>query len=132
MNNRVKVLTIDDEIEFCKVIKLGLEATKKFEVITASKAREGLRLAKTQKPDIILLDIMMPELTGTEIAEELLETDLTRNIPIIFVTALIKKDEQGDQYGNQSRYQVIAKPVNLKDLAYQIENALMFEKSKQS
>lgn len=118
----IKVLAIDDEEEFCKIIKLGLESTKKFEVLTASKAKEGLRLARTQKPDLILLDIMMPELTGTEIAEELLESDATSRIPIIFVTALLKKGEE--DYGNQNRYQVIPKPVNIGDLIKQIERAV--------
>lgn len=124
MMDRIKVLAIDDETEFCKAIKIGLEATKKYEVATASKARDGLRMARTQNPDIILLDIMMPELSGTEIAEELSDSDRTKNIPIIFVTALLKKNEEGQDYGNQSRYQMIAKPVNMAELIEKIEIAV--------
>jgi CheY-like chemotaxis protein len=121
---KIKVLAIDDEIEFCKAVRIGLEAAKKYEVLTASNAREGLRLARTQNPDIILLDIMMPELSGTEIAEELSDSDRTKDIPIIFVTALLKKDEEGQDYGSQDRYQVIAKPVNISNLIEQIESAV--------
>jgi DNA-binding response OmpR family regulator len=120
--NIAKVLTIDDELEFCKAVKIGLEATRKFEVIIASKAREGLQMARKENPDIILLDIMMPELTGTEIAEELLDSENTKDIPIIFVTALMKGDEE---YGNAGRYHLMAKPVNISDLIEQIENVLL-------
>ncbi len=60
--------------------------------MTANSGKEGLKLAKIYKPDLILLDVMMPDMSGAEVAEELLDTG-RKNIPIIFITALVKKDE---------------------------------------
>jgi len=129
---KIRVLAIDDEIEFCKAVRIGLEATNKYEVMTASKATEGLRMARTQNPDIILLDIMMPKLSGTEIAEVLNDSDKTKDIPIIFVTALLKKNEEGQDYGNQGRYQMIAKPVSISDLIVLIDNTVNDRGKKKS
>ncbi|OPY83105.1 MAG: Polar-differentiation response regulator DivK [Smithella sp. PtaU1.Bin162] len=122
--NKINVLVIDDEDEYCKVVKLGLEATRKFQVITSTDAKEGLLIAERQKPDVILLDIMMPEMTGTEIAEQLLESGSNKDIPIIFVTALLIK---GEEINNQNRYHIMAKPVSIPELTEQIEYVIKSE-----
>jgi len=116
--NKLTVLVIDDEDEYCKVVKLGLEATKKYQVITTTNPKEGLQIAEGQSPDVILLDIMMPDMSGTEIAELLLDSDHKKNIPIIFVTALLIK---GEEIINRGRYHIMAKPVSIRELAEQIE-----------
>lgn len=118
----IRVLAIDDEVEFCSVLKQGLEATKRFSVSTASRAALGLRLAREQKPDVILLDIMMPEMAGTEMAEALQESEATRHIPVIFITALLKKTEEQTQ--GSDRNHIIAKPVSILDLANRIESVV--------
>jgi len=118
---RIKVLMIDDEEEFCRGIKMGLEETGKFDVITAIRGTEGLQLAKTRRPDVILLDIVMPDITGTEVAELLSEDRDTRKIPILFLTALLKKEEEKGFGRSLSKYHIISKPVNLEDLIQKIE-----------
>jgi DNA-binding response OmpR family regulator len=120
--DRIKVLLIDDEEEFCKALKLGLELTKKYDVLTATTGAAGLSLARKMKPDIILLDIVMPDVTGTVVAEQLRDDKAMRDIPIMFLTALLKKDEEKKVGQGPGGYRIVPKPVDLDDLAAQIES----------
>ena len=122
--DRIKVLLIDDEEEFCRVLKLSLEQMRKFDVLTASRGDAGLDLAKSRKPDIILLDIVMPGMSGTEVAEQLREDSETCQIPIIFLTAVLQKGEEGGFGGSTSKYRIIAKPVKVDELIRQIKDAV--------
>jgi DNA-binding response OmpR family regulator len=115
-----KILIIDDEENFCRALKKGLEMTSTFHVLTATRGDEGLRLAKTQKPDLILLDIMMPDMAGTQVAEELSEDPATSSIPIVFVTAIVKQEEVKRSNGIAGGRNFIAKPVMIAELIKKI------------
>ncbi|MCQ9205261.1 MAG: response regulator [Omnitrophica bacterium] len=86
--NKKKILIIDDEEDFDYFVKINLEKDGNFEVITATSGKEGLKAAFTQKPDLILLDIMMPHMDGFEVLQKLnnAQPDI-RKIPIIMLTA---------------------------------------------
>ena len=81
-----KVLVIDDEAPIRLLCRVNLEA-EGVEVLEAADGATGLELAKREKPDAILLDVMMPGLDGWNVAERLLSAEETRAIPIIFLTA---------------------------------------------
>ena len=81
-----RVLVIDDEAPIRLLCRVNLEA-EKMEVLEASDGPTGLTTAREQQPDVILLDVMMPALDGWRVAEELLEDERTKDIPIIFLTA---------------------------------------------
>ena len=81
-----KVLVIDDEAAIRLLCRVNLEA-EKMQVIEAADGRTGLALARSERPDAVLLDVMMPGVDGWRVAEELLGNDGTRDIPIIFLTA---------------------------------------------
>jgi len=115
-----KVLLIDDEEDFCRALKKGLEMRGSYRVLTTTGGDEGIFLAKTQKPDIVLLDIMMPGKAGTEVAEELLSDPVTKSIPIIFVTAIVKKNEIGKSDGLIAGRVFMAKPVMIDELIEKI------------
>ncbi len=119
-----RILIIDDEQDLCRVVKLNLERTKQYEVFFATDGRSGIEIARNQRPDLILLDIRMPGMSGGEIAEELLDDPSTGTIPIIFLTALVKKDEVAKQSGYISGRPFIAKPVTTQDLIKRIEEEL--------
>ena len=81
-----RVLVIDDEAPIRLLCRVNLEA-EGMEVLEASDGPTGLEKARNDEPDVILLDVMMPGLDGWQVAEELLDSDSTSSIPIVFLTA---------------------------------------------
>ncbi len=126
MEKPIHILAVDDEDSFTFFVKLNLQTYKErqFKVTTANSGTEGLKLAKVVRPDLILLDVMMPDMSGAEVAEELLLDARTKSIPIIFVTALVQKDEVDKEAGQMGGREFIAKPVSKDELISRIEAAL--------
>ena len=87
-----KVLVVDDEPEIVTLVDSRLTASG-YEVITATSGEEGLRKCQRFKPDLVVLDIMMPDLSGDAVAEAMHDDPDLSRIPIIFLTAIISKDE---------------------------------------
>src|SRR2546421_9250874 len=81
-----KVLVIDDEAPIRLLCRVNLEA-EGMEVLEAADGPSGLEQARTEAPDVILLDVMMPGLDGWRVAEQLLTEPATERIPIVFLTA---------------------------------------------
>lgn len=124
MENKRKLLIIDDEEDFCYFVKLNLERSGKFQVWVASHAQAGINSAKVNQPDLILLDILMPDMDGSQVAENLLLEPTTKNIPIIFLTALAQKKEIESAEGVIGGRAFIAKPVTPQELIARIEIVL--------
>lgn len=87
-NNKVKkkILVVDDEKDIVDILKYNLEKEHEFDVLTAYNGKEALALVENH-PDLILLDIMMPELNGFEVCKQLKQNPATAKIPVIFLTA---------------------------------------------
>jgi DNA-binding response OmpR family regulator len=81
------ILIIDDEEDVKEIAQIGLEMAGDWQVITASTGKEGLNLATTSQPEVILLDLMMPEWDGKETLRQLKANQSTVNIPVILMTA---------------------------------------------
>ena len=124
-----RVLIIDDEEAFCCLVKRNLESTGEYKVFVAYNAADGILLAKVEKPDIILLDIVMPEASGVEVADALKKHEQTRDIPIIFLTAVIRKDELGETMKEIGDNLYIAKPVKTQELIDSIKKVINKKKS---
>ncbi len=80
-----KVLVVDDNPVMIEIVKMALEGD--YSVISASDGKEGIEMAKTQKPDVIIMDVMMPNISGIEMLRLLLSDEDTKNIPVIVFTA---------------------------------------------
>jgi DNA-binding response OmpR family regulator len=87
-----KILVIDDEGDLLRVERLRLEASG-YEVTTLSGGERALQVAKAEKPDLILLDIVMPGKNGCEVCRELKADEATRGIPVIIFTAHYPEEE---------------------------------------
>jgi DNA-binding response OmpR family regulator len=85
-DRRTRVLVIDDEPPIRLLCRVNLEA-EGMEVLEAADGPSGLDQARRERPDVVLLDVMMPGLDGWHVAENLLEDDRTKAIPIVFLTA---------------------------------------------
>ncbi|MCD6080305.1 MAG: hypothetical protein B6D53_04000 [Candidatus Omnitrophica bacterium 4484_49] len=120
----MKVLLIDDEEDFCELVKANLEETGEFEVITTTDPQQGLTLAKKELPNIILLDIVMPGMDGSTLAGRLKEDPLTADIPIIFLTAIVTQSEIGSEGREISGRHFFAKPVETQALVRYIKKVL--------
>ncbi len=124
MPEQIQILIIDDEEPFTFFVKLNLEADPRFKVTVANRGDEGLKLAKTVRPNLIFLDIMMPGMFGTEVAQKLLDDSRTKDIPIVFLTAAIKKEEVDKEEGMIGGREFIAKPITKEELIDRIEVTL--------
>src|ERR671926_535027 len=109
------VLVIDDEAPIRLLCRVNLEA-EKMRVLEASDGENGLEVARQERPDVILLDVMMPGRNGWEVAEELLADERTSGIPIIFLTARaeVKDRARGIDLGGVD---YVTKPFNPVELA---------------
>ncbi|HBB32899.1 MAG TPA: two-component system response regulator [Cyanobacteria bacterium UBA8803] len=81
------ILIIDDEYRIREIIKMTLEMMAGWKVLTASSGSEGVAVARSQQPDAILLDMMMPDLDGTATLVQLQASSVTRQIPVLLLTA---------------------------------------------
>ncbi|MCX5839152.1 MAG: response regulator [Deltaproteobacteria bacterium] len=127
-NRKRKVLLIDDEEDFCFFVKLNLEKTGKFEVLTTTSGAKGLILALEEQPDLILLDIIMPEIDGGQVAEQLLENQKTQDIPVLFVTAIASRQGVQSHEGAIGGRQFIAKPATPEEILEKITGVLEYKK----
>ena len=89
----VKVLIVDDEKDVTE--ELGVMLKKKgFEVVTANSGKEALEKVKEEKPDVVLLDVMMPDMSGWDVCKKIKEDDATKDIPVIMLTILFGEEEK--------------------------------------
>ena len=121
MPERSKIVVIDDEEDFCEFVKWSLEHTGRFEVLTSTDGPSGIVLARTEAPELILLDIRMPQMNGAEVADHLLHSDDTRDIPIAFITGLLQKEEVSKRKGYIHGFPFITKPITKDELVQQID-----------
>ncbi len=123
MKDLKKILLVDDEEDFCFFAKGYLEKTEKFQVQTVHNGQAALKECRKFQPDLILLDIVMPDMSGDEVAIILLEDPATKNIPIVFLTALASQlpEEGSSPIQNIAGRYFIGKPVSKDGLLKAIE-----------
>jgi DNA-binding response OmpR family regulator len=114
------VLVIDDEAPIRLLCRVNLEA-EGMKVLEASDGDTGLEVARLERPDVVLLDVMMPGRNGWEVAEELLADERTSGIPIVFLTARaeVKDRAKGIDLGGVD---YVTKPFNPVELAPLVED----------
>jgi two-component system alkaline phosphatase synthesis response regulator PhoP len=116
------VLVVDDEIHIVHVVAIKLR-NNGYEVITANNGAEALELAQQESPDIIVTDYQMPVMSGLELVKELRENEITKNIPVILLTArsfAISKEVQNDLQISRC----LSKPFSPRELLGDIEDIL--------
>jgi CheY-like chemotaxis protein len=91
MNNKKVILVVDDDIELRQMYKIRLESGG-YKVVEAGNGEEAMARAVEQKPDCILLDVMMPRVNGFDVLDILKTTKSTKAIPVIILTALMQDD----------------------------------------
>jgi CheY-like chemotaxis protein len=117
-----RVLIVDDEPGIVKMVESRLKAAG-YGVITAASGAEGLRKCRQLKPDIAVLDIMMPGMPGDSVAEAMKDDPALSHIPVIFLTALVQRDDAAEARPIGGYY-YLAKPFKGQQLLEVIERVL--------
>lgn len=120
----MKALVIDDEPDIRAVAEMSLSKVGDWEVVLAASGEEGIELAKQARPDVILLDSMMPGLDGPTTIERLKASAATREIPVLFLTAKLQPADR-ERYGELGAVGLIPKPFDPMTLASEVEAALL-------
>jgi CheY-like chemotaxis protein len=118
-----RILIIDNEPMMQEVAQISLETVAGWDVTTASSGQEGLAKAQSEQPDVILLDVMMPDMDGITTFEKLQANPVTQPIPVILLTARMQPSDQVN-YKNLGLAAAIAKPFEPLTLATEIAQAL--------
>src|SRR5471032_1223384 len=116
-----KVLIIDDEAAFTNVVKLTLEGTEGYEVCVENDPRMAIATTRKCWPDLIILDVVMPEVDGGEVHTQLMADPILKRIPVIFLTAIVRQKEVDEHKGMIGGSFYLAKPVNADGLISAIE-----------
>ncbi|MHC4943686.1 MAG: response regulator [Planctomycetota bacterium] len=124
MTGKKKILVVDDEEKLTKMVKRNLELTGKFDVRMENNGADALAAARDFRPDLILLDVMMPGTDGGEVASQIQDDSDLESTPIVFLTAIVTKEEVEESGGTISGRPFIAKPVQADELIKVIEDNL--------
>ena len=114
--NKMRVLIIDDEENFCKLVKKNIEQTGEFEVHIATNGEDGIRLVREIKPDLILLDVVMPGMDGGDVVSVIRNDESIKDTPIVFLTAIVREEEASSQVSFTRGYSLLAKTVTVGEL----------------
>lgn len=121
---KTRIMIVDDEVNLTRLLKTNLENAAGYEVRATNRAADAVPLAKIFRPDFVLLDVMMPDGAGGDIAAALRKLPEMSGVPITFLTAAIKRHELGAAEGIIAGSSFIAKPVTLNDLVLHIQRRL--------
>ena len=118
-----KIMIVDDEAGITRMVKLALEQTGHYEVFEENKSTRGVESARIYAPDLIILDVTMPDIDGTQLANMLKADAQLKDLPIIFLTATVTREEsRGEGWRENVIY--IRKPATLPELINGIEQSI--------
>ncbi len=118
-----KILVVDDEEEIITYLGNILKRAD-YEVVSTTKGSEVLGLAKNSQPDLIILDILLPDLQGDEVAAMLSQDFATSNIPIIFLTGVLITKKEEDLARKTGKHYLMAKPATEKEILEMVSAVL--------
>jgi len=116
-------LVVDDEPDIIEHIS-SIISSEGFDVISCQSGRQAVKLAEEKQPDFVLLDIFLEDIDGGEVANQLSKNPSTKNIPIIYLTGLVTRQEQ-KEVSKTGKHYVIAKPVLKSELLGLIHKVLV-------
>jgi len=116
IKEKKRILVVDDKVSDTLLVKSCLEQTDDYVVLGENDAKTAVATAEKFKPHLILLDVRMPGIDGCDLAASFHANTQLRSVPIVFLTALVTKQEVESGSGLMGRYPILAKPIILSDL----------------
>jgi len=117
-------MVVDDDVAFTRLLKFNLERTGKFSVRVENWAEDALPVAREFRPDLVLLDILMPREFGGNVAASFRADPELKQTPIVFLTATVRKATVDLHGGDISGYPFLAKPASVEEIIACIEQHL--------
>ena len=108
---KTRVLIVDDDVNLSRLSAMILEHSGAYEVLTEKDSLRAIAVARQFRPEIMLLDVDMPDKSGGEVAQEAKNDPVLRAIPILFLTGLVSKSEAGNAELESGGMSFLAKPV---------------------
>ena len=115
-SKKKKILLVDDEVGLTKLIKLNLEGTGQYIVQVENLGTAALEVARAFRPDMIFLDVVMPDIEGSEVAALLRQDPLLSKVPVVFLTATVMADEVDQRDGMIGGQTFLAKPASIEQI----------------
>jgi CheY-like chemotaxis protein len=123
--NKKRILIVDDDVPLTLSVKINLEETGDYEVRVENRSSQAVAAAREFRPDLVLLDYIMPGLDGGDVSSRFKKDPFLANTPVIVMTALISNSETGDAgYVFRNGHIMVAKPVKFEMLTKVIEGQL--------
>jgi DNA-binding response OmpR family regulator len=122
--NKKRILLVDDEISFTRLLKLNLEQTEDYVVRVETWAEDALSAAREFRPDLVLLDVVMPRMIGGDVAARLRADANLKSTPIVFLSAAVGRKWVQEHGGVVGAYPFIAKPASVEEVIERIEQHL--------
>jgi CheY-like chemotaxis protein len=124
MSAKRRVLLVDDEVAFTRLVKLNLELGGVYEVQVEQHGAQGFAAAQAFQPEVILLDVIMPDMDGPTVAKQLAADERLKSVPIVFLTATVMKRGVSVPPPDLVGHPVIPKPVSMSELRACLERLL--------
>jgi len=121
---KTRILIVDDNETVASSLKMGLEEAGDYEVAVETDPLRARARALEYMPDLILMDVIMPEKDGGTVAAEIRETRPLKDVPIIFLTSIVGKDEAAELGGWIGDEPFLAKPCSMEELTARIKQEL--------
>jgi len=118
-----KIMVVDDEEDVLETVAMVLNQNG-FETITTDNGKKGISEAKKHKPNLILLDVMMPDMTGYEVVEKLSQHSSTKGIGIILLSAITATEDEKKKIKKGAVRDFIEKPFDIDDLVRRVNKAV--------
>ena len=119
--NTKRILVVDDDPSVTRNLKLNLESSGGYDVFAENHATNALAAARIFRPDLVLLDVMMPGMDGGEVAAKFQADPLLRNTPVVFLTAIVSNAETDGHEMESGGGVFLAKPVDIAELRKTME-----------
>ena len=114
---KARILYVDDEVGAARLLKLNLEATGRYEIMVQNWPEDALETARAFRPDLVLLDLIMPRLPGGNVAEIFASDPEFKDVPVVFFTASVRTERIEDHDGIICDHPCLAKPAWLDQIA---------------
>ncbi|TGL59113.1 response regulator [Leptospira ognonensis] len=128
MKKLKSILIIEDEEDITEILKIAIEHSSDILLSFATNGQDGLTKANIEKPDLILLDVLMPGMSGLELMDELNKNEILKQIPVIFITSRVQRSEI-QEYKKRGAIGLIEKPFAPLEIVTRIH--LLLEENEQ-